>query len=285
MAAPWAFWMYEPPTSSEYYRPASNNNRRADLIRECDNGSRSSPSLRSNALDQVKQGGDNPARISHSASENSKAPSKRRWQRRALQRNQHLNDSLTSRMSCSPPPSSIENNSIPEVQSETQRHFNFTSISPHLPPDITAAPKRTSIFTSPVTPTYFPPRSNSPSQPSDIMSIPTSPISLTYFSPQAKLPSQPSGLFSPTSASKTPTLGTSNSWLTCSEPGEASALIMSPSSSTAVQATPPANEDRALRKVKLFDVMLSAIDRKKKKNLPPVSNTALQATRGMFSRF
>jgi hypothetical protein len=37
--------------------------------------------------------------------------------------------------------------------------------------------------------------------------------------------------------------------------------------------------------VKIFDVMLSAIDRKKKKNLPPAGNTALQATRGMFSRF
>ena len=42
-------------------------------------------------------------------------------------------------------------------------------------------------------------------------------------------------------------------WLTCSEPGEASAFIMRPNSSTAVQATPPDNEDRALGKVKMFE--------------------------------
>lgn len=72
-------------------------------------------------------------------------------------------------------------------------------------------------------------------------------------------------------------------WLTCSEPDIVNARVMDPSFSTAVPATRPDNEDRALRKVK--DIRRDAFRYRsqEEKHLPQVSNTALQPRRDEFS--
>ena len=179
-----------------------------------------------------------------------------RWQRRTQRRQEYLASSLSTRGLTIPRPTSLEA-TPPQDDAELpiERHIISDSASPH-PAKNNATPTHDALPASGLTPT----NSGLESPPTDFYSHATTPL--------------------------TSTLSTSNSWITCSEEAHihGGANTMASRSAISRRAANPEHEHRQPSKVKIFDAMLSALDRKKKKALPEERSAALQATRGTVLR-
>lgn len=115
--------------------------------------------------------------------------------------------------------------------------------------------------------------------------MPTSDSTSADISPYSRLDSPPADFYSRASTSATSTFSTSDSWLTCSEREVEVANKVDPGFANGRATAPaPDNDPQLAKKKKVFDAMLSAIDRKKKKNLPKEAQSKFQATQGLMHR-
>lgn len=203
---------------------------------------------------------DKVALIVPSAPADLKSPSKPRWQQRQEHRQRYLYDYRATRMVSPPTPSPMSLSPSPSPLAQDLAH------------DTVAGPRRQPDLTS--TSLHYAEGAGTCKWTSTLTSTSTTP----HFSRHTKSYSLPSDLFSQASTSNTSSSRTSESWLTCTDRETAS--------------VPPAIEywpvkmssqndggEQEPKKVNVFDVMLSAFDRKKKRNLPN-GNNALQATQG-----
>ena len=225
-----------------------------------------------------------------------------RWQRRALERQHYLSNSLSMVQCHRPPESEVVVDDAPQVDShacDIQRHFTNAKTSLH--PETSVSPRINSLTESKSTSTSH------------------SPFSQQRLSQTRD--STPTDFYSRASTSTTADRACDDdgaSWLTCSEVDKARDNTCSeadkghdmafyvPPRRFSVQRTAEANMDRnrdataadttkgqnfkqnadnQMKKVKIWDSMLSAFDRKKKRNLPSERKNLFQATQGIHIRF
>ena len=203
------------------------------------------------------------ALITRSATADLKSHPKPRWQQRQEHRQQYLSDFRATRMGSSKTPSPISRSPSPlpqdlahDIMPDHRRQSDLTSTSLHYAEvEGAGTPKRISNLTSTST--------------------------IPHFSRHKTSHSLPSDLLSQASTLNTSSSRTSASWLTCTDRETASApptLEYWP----VKMASQNDGGDQEPKKVKVFDMMLSAFDRKKKRNYPN-ENSALQATQGNIS--
>ena len=183
------------------------------------------------------------------------SPSSRpRWQQRAQQREQYLSSSLAGGIPTSRSVSAAEARPHQDGFELQQRHLISASTSPHSENNINAA-----------TPTHT-----------------TSITASTDISPHVNMESPLAGSHLRPSTSCTSTFSTSDSWLTCSEVDSNRANNMDPGISIG-RFAPEISNNEPLQinkeKKQAFKAMLSAIDRKRAKNLPK-EQSPLQASQG-----
>ena len=218
-----------------------------------------------------------------------------RWQRRALERQHYLCNSLSMVQCHQPPESASEVDDVVQADSHSpdpQRHFTNATTSLH--PEPSVASRLNSLTESKSTSTSH------------------SPFSQQRLSQTRE--STPTDFYSRASTtSERICYDDGASWLTCSEVDKAHDNTCSeagkghdmafyvPPRRFSVQRTAEANMDRTrhapaaegakgqnlkqnadsqMKKVKIWDSMLSAFDRKKKRNLPPERKNLFQATQG-----